>query len=643
MSCVRTLIACCLHVLFVPLVLSVPFVGAAIAADPVLMSGADLAASHRAAREAEQKLLQALHKKIKVNWPNVPVTFPLKLIAREAGVPLWIDQDAIAADGLDLESRVTLKRGESTMWQALHFLLTPLGLTWEATDGVLIVLPTTKAQQRLITRTYDISAIATALDLQLEGQARGKFPSRDLRRRGGPEPRQNGLGFGAVEVEEFPFARAHAVGAGDVSPPASVDGIPFFLAQQPAFGAGDVSPPVNVDRLPFVVAQFGGGGIGIPQPPPNPPVPEIRPSKIPRIVEPEQGRKFGWRIGESRSRAETAILELLRKGPWPWADADDEGGSMAAVSGRLIVRHNYQTQLQIQFLLDALDTIFVRGANVKSLPVRRPGYPHDEDANILQRLNAPTSIDVVDEPLMDVLQSLAQPAGIRHWLDVRALTEDGVTEDQQVTLTLTEVPLSVILKHSLEPLGLAAVIEEGTLVVTTQAKANERDSLSTVIYSLADFAGHSPEEIVSVLENGLGQQWIDVFGCDGGMHDLLGSQWLVVRQSAGAHAEIANFLEKLRRLPKLEPLAPKPERRIYPVADATAVADLVRTLPELVPNWDGQRGSIHRLGQSLVIQQLPIIHERVEEIIAALNAAHASLDPAVPVAIPVKPDEQRLP
>ena len=615
MLCVRAVTVCCLFITLGTVTLT----GVVVAADPDLTAGADVAAGLNT-REAEQKLLQSLNKKIKVNWPNVPLTFPLKLIAREAGVPLWIDQDAGGASGVDPEYRVTLKRGESTMWQALDFLLTPLQMTWEATDGVLVVLPTMKSQQRLITRTYDISAIVKELDPQLEGQPRGRFPRREQRGREPDLPR-NVVDLGTFENQGFPLA-------GIERPPRRAD---FqSVPRRGRIGNPSYDPPINVEGIPYVLAQFGGAGGGIAAPPP-----ENRQLQIPSIGDQVERGNFGWRIGESRSRAEIAIIELLQQGPWNWGDVNSNGGSMAVVSGRLIVRQDYQTQLQIQALLNALDTIFVRGTKVKSLQVRRPGYPHDEDAVILQRLNVPTTIDVADEPLMEILQSLTQSAGIRHWLDVNALTDEGHATDEPMTLSHTDVPLSVILKHLLGPIGLVAVIHEGTLVVTTQAKATETDSQSTAIYSLADLAGNNPEEIVSVIEQSTGQMWEHIDG-DGGTNSLLGPRWLVVWQSPRAHAEIANLLEILRRTPKGDPHAPDLAQRIYSVADATAVADLLQSLPELVPHWDRQRGSIHRLGQSLVIQQLPVVHERVEEIITALNSARDSLNPEVPAAIPAK-------
>ena len=62
------------------------FATVAIAADPVSTVGADLGAAERIARTAEQKLLQSLHKKIRIELTDAPLEEVLAAIAKEAAV-----------------------------------------------------------------------------------------------------------------------------------------------------------------------------------------------------------------------------------------------------------------------------------------------------------------------------------------------------------------------------------------------------------------------------------------------------------------------------------------------------------------------------------------------------------------------------
>ena len=558
MSCKHTLTACCLLVTVVTVV---------AAADPVMTAGADMAASHRAAREADQKLQQSLHKKIQANWTDVPLSEVMQSIAKEAAANLWIDEVALSEDGTGSNFSVTLNLGETTIWTALHFLLPPHELEWTGQSGILEVKTKARANEQLVVRTYDVSAIAKVLEPQLESRGRSWRYGRGV-----PRPMYMG---------------------GMYSVPPKSNGATAEHQHLPA----------------DILAQFGGA--------------EVAPI--------DERNNDVWRpIGESGSRTETALMQVLENcGYAKWMSIDQEGGAIAVLQGRLIVRQTYHCHFEIQSLLQAIEAILVLGVKAHSLQIRRPAYPQDEDAIVHRRLADPRMIDVQDQPLEDVLQTLAKSSGVRLWIDVQALNEDGVRQDQPVSLSHGKTPLNVILSHLLEPLGLVAIVEEGTLVVTTQSRADE--SGSVLVYNMADISGFTPEGVVVAVENCTGQKWMEIDQEGGALH-FLGTQLLVVRQTQRGHAEIALLLDDLRRTsnPKQEPTPPKLEQRIYAVADATAIIDLLRSLPEMVPNWDAKRGSIHRLGQTIMVNQPPLAQDRVREIITVLNAEHARLHPPAP-------------
>lgn len=481
------------------------FTGIVAAADPVLTAGADFGAAERIACDAEQKLLQSLHNKIKVQLTDASLEEAIAAIANEAAIQVWLDKGALQEEGIPSDQEVTLNLGETTVWQALHFLLRPLGLTWEAPDGVLVVTTQAGSQPRIV-RVYDVSAIVKVLEPQFEGD-----------------------------------------------------------------------------------------------------------------------------------RPEDALAKMLQTCSYgTWSDMDQDGGTISILRGSLIIRQNYQTHLEIQALLQAVENILVLGAKAKSLEVRRPGYPFDEDAALLKRLREPITIDARDQSLDNLFQSLGESRGFRYWFDRTNWV--GIPTETTVSVTRSGTPLDVVLKHLLQQLGLAAVIHEGTLVVTPESAWTIPDLQSILVYNTAEIASGNPEDLVSAIEACAAGKW-ELTDGEGGAFSRLGSGLVVVRQSQAIHGVIANMLDELHKHPAAKHDAPaaKLEQRLYPVADATAVADLVRTLPQLIPNWDGKQGSIHRLGQSVLVNQPAVVHTRVSDFIAALNAAHASLQAPQPGPLPIAP------
>ena len=550
---------------------AVLFVGG-LAAD-LIAADADLTSARRVAREAEAKLLAGLHKPVKAEWSNVPLEQVLISLAKTAGVNLWIDREALSADGISLEeSLVDLHLGEATVWQTLHFLLKPLLLDWHGSDGVLAITTQVRANEILVTRTYDVQALVAALEPQLKNL---------------PPRLRSHLGGGAGG-----YCGSGNNGGG---------GGGFFRVPAPA------ESPMTSN---FVLPQFGGGGGG--------------------FVSADQSGA-GIRVGgQTVMNGEGVLAELLIGSDIAgsmWESTDGQGGTVTVGRGRLIVRQQHQVHFQIRELLQAVEEYVVRGAKVKSILIARPGYPHDEDAAILKRLAEPRDISVKEVPLDKILAELANEGQYRLWIDKEALSADGIDLKQQVTLTLTGMSLDTVLHKLLEPLLLTFVIDEGTLIVMTMVKADE--GMPTRVYFTGDIPeARSGTDLLTAIQEATSGRWLE--GEPGTLWRAV-PDWLVVRQTQRCHREIAEMLDDLRQA-AVVPLAAAPEfeLRLYPVADATALQDLITSLPKLIPAWDAKDGSIVVLGQSLAIKQPAVVHERLDEIFSALNQAHARLNPPQP-------------
>lgn len=523
----------------------------AFAADPVTV-GADPATSHRAARVNEQKVLEALHKKIKAQWTDTALRDIVKSIAKEAGVNLWLDTAALGDEGLDFDAKVSLDLGETSIWTALEFLLDPHGLAWTAQDGVLRVTTKATAAEQMTTRVYNVASLVGVLEPDLRNSEFRQALKRD---------------------HEYGSFFAHELGLSEQWPEATFS-------------------PME--------------------------------SKVEK----------GALIGDRRIPGETFLKVILKTScNVCWNDCDFEGGEITCLRGQLVIRQRHQSHLEIQAVLAAAEDFLLKGVKAKSLEIRRPGYPIDEDAAIVQRLAEPTTVDIAEQPLDGVLRQLAKSAGIRYWLDLPTLNNEGQRPDQKVSVNQAGVPLGIVLKQLLEPNGLTTVVHEGTLVVTSQSKADEMKVI--VAYEIGGLTTVGTDELITSIEQSTSGRWFH----GGGSLQLVGSRLLLIRQTSKVHSEIAGLLDDLRKNAnvKLEP-AKALEQRIYTVADATALADLVRSLPILVPNWDA-KGACTTLGQCLMVNQPPVVQNRVGEIIGALNSAHARLrpPPVLPMAHPVPP------
>lgn len=537
-------------------------VGSIALADDAEVIAVDLTASESVARKAEQNLLQSMQKKIKAEWTDAALGDVLTSIAAQAEIGLWIDMQALQDEGIATTQELTLNLGEATVTSALYFVLKPFGLEWSGRSGVLEVSTSEKLEGTLFTRTYDVAALCKVLEPQLE--AMNWHP-----------PATNGMGM------------MGGMGGGM-----------FSVLEDEESGTS------------YVLAQFGGGGMG------GMGLPSGYRSPVAR----------GWPIARPILRAEMALMQLIHTSSGSrWLETDGDGGDITALPGRLVVRQSYRSQTRIQSLLQTLDGMLVGGVKAKTVSVRRPGYPAEEDAAIVNALAELITINIEDQPLDEVLQKFVKPLGIRCWIDKQALSDEGVALDQWITTQGKGIALNVALRHVLDPLGLTYLVHEGTLIVITKAKA--ADELELLIYNSADITRNA-RELVPTLEKGISGQWATIDG-EGGTVDPIGSRLLVVSQTQQCHMEIDCLLNDLREKsdPPLESEAPRLMQRIYLVQDQSALPDLLRALPEMIPGWDSQRGSIQQLGRCLAIKQTAQVHERVGELVETLNTAYGYIVP----------------
>lgn len=151
----------------------------------------------------------------------------------------------------------------------------------------------------------------------------------------------------------------------------------------------------------------------------------------------------------------------------------------------------------------ALQPTSTFGGAVAGRPTGPPPKPWDtktlnERARRLDTaLREQTEISFTDNPLSEALSYLSDLHHIEITVDKRALQDEGVSEDSQISLKTSGVSLKSGLRLFLEPLGLDYVIQNETLMITSQAKAAE--IFETRVYTVRRLRGMTPAELDEII------------------------------------------------------------------------------------------------------------------------------------------------
>ncbi len=184
-----------------------------------------------------------------------------------------------------------------------------------------------------------------------------------------------------------------------------------------------------------------------------------------------------------------------------------------------------------------------------------PSLP--SSTRIERALHSQTECSFADNPLEEALNFLEDHHNIDIWLDKAALQEDGVTSDQQVTLLISGISLESALHLLLDPLGLTYIIEDEVLKITTQAKAQEKQSTRVyLVRDLVDLGDGTDDYItlMSAIEQTTSGKWMNIDQEGGAMSAVDNARSLVIRQTQKVHREIDGLLTALRRAKELQGL-----------------------------------------------------------------------------------------
>jgi hypothetical protein len=174
------------------------------------------------------------------------------------------------------------------------------------------------------------------------------------------------------------------------------------------------------------------------------------------------------------------------------------------------------------------------------------------EERILQALEQPVSLQLVETRLKDVAVRLQNEYRISIQLDDKALTDAGVNADTPVTASFNNVRLRTALEMILLRHELNWIIQDDVLVITTGAKAKEH--IETHIYPVRDLVEVYDEQGVAEDYNSLidvitstisPPSWTDAGGT-GSVAAFSNSRALVISQTREVHEQLNALFAALR-------------------------------------------------------------------------------------------------
>lgn len=197
------------------------------------------------------------------------------------------------------------------------------------------------------------------------------------------------------------------------------------------------------------------------------------------------------------------------------------------------------------------------GTGVRATGVTPEANNSDARAAIHQALAKKIDWDFTETSLSDVAEYLHKELNIPVRLDLRALSDLGVTPDTPITFKLSGISAKSALNLLLSDLSLATMVRDEVLLITSRDVADV--NYYTVLYDVSDLPafrrpdGKTAPDFESLIE--VITKSIKPIAWGGGSDSIVefnagNLQALVVSQTEEVHEEIANLLTNLRKLQK---------------------------------------------------------------------------------------------
>lgn len=265
-------------------------------------------------------------------------------------------------------------------------------------------------------------------------------------------------------------------------------------------------------------------------------------------------------------------------------------------------------------------------------PVRLSGAGDKTEAILEALATTDTSLSFSETPLRDWIAAIAEKAGIDAGLDTRALEDAGIDLESPVSGGSAGRPLLHAVRSMLDPLGLAAVVRHGRLLVTTHERSQDPAYLERILYPI--LPGSDREELRDLIESTIAPETWDTVGGTATVRPLPAGcgSGLVVSQTEENHERISSLLGGIDRAIWKQGSAGEASRvvRTYPVSEATAREELAGSLVELcneaLTEGADPKATVRIVGKSLVVQSTSrAFHVMAAAIIESIDGVESIL------------------
>jgi hypothetical protein len=185
--------------------------------------------------------------------------------------------------------------------------------------------------------------------------------------------------------------------------------------------------------------------------------------------------------------------------------------------------------------------------------------------DVAARLADPVAeIELNSVPLVKAVDLLASMSTLPITLDLESMAQLGVTPHDPISLHLTSVSVGRVLQTAVAQRGLAAMVENGQVLVT--APAEYRETLRKVRYTVSDLTGDEKDSVAelaaTVRKLIAPESWQGNSG-QGTIETDTGA--LIVVQTGDVHQQVLVFCEKLRNA-RQKPLRSREDPRRFTLA-----------------------------------------------------------------------------
>lgn len=219
---------------------------------------------------------------------------------------------------------------------------------------------------------------------------------------------------------------------------------------------------------------------------------------------------------------------------------------------------------------------------------RTQQWQTETERTIEKQLTMKVTLNYTRTPLSEVLKELSTNSGLNIVIDNSGLSEEGLTAEHPVTLSVKDVKLSTALEVILEPLRLCYQVQDEVLKINSKARI-ENTTLEVKTYPVADLVIPIPQRVSL---------------------DLREKE----RPGQTTMAEESN---------KSAPATS--DHRIHPNPIVTDTEGLMQLIQSTVhpDSWDERGGSgaikFYETTLSLVVRQTPKVHEELRDLLEQLR------------------------